>query len=338
MDGEPDEMRSLGVVGICKEVFNLLRSHLRLFVSLAFTLVLPLGLVIFCHTLVSDPLMNKIGRNEDEKATEIPGSPAAVRTQNRLDAEFFALAIITILYFVFVLAFSLLSTAAIVYSVACIYTAKGLTYVKVISVVPRVWKRLLFTFLWANVLIFLYYVALFFIFVILLFLSAILNVNLLILFIPVVILFYCLLIYFNLVWHLASVISVLEESYGIGALKKSAELIKGKRRVACVVFVVYGMCTIFVVSLFNIFVNSNDHVNNYFGRFFFGLFLLLLWTCVHLIGILIQTVVYFVCKSYHNENIDRYALSEHLDGYLGEYVPLKGPVSLEALEAELEDR
>jgi hypothetical protein len=52
---------------------------------------------------------------------------------------------------------------------------------------------------------------------------------------------------------------------------------------------------------------------------------------------LVQSVLYFVCKSHHNESIDRYALSEHLDGYLGEYMPLKGPVSLEALEAELEE-
>nr|PNR28033.1 hypothetical protein PHYPA_028625 [Physcomitrium patens] len=78
--------------------------------------------------------------------------------------------------------------------------------------------------------------------------------------------------------------------------------------------------------------------HNYFGRFFFRLFLLLLCTFVHLIGILIQTFVYFVCKSYHNGNIDQNALSEHLDGYLRECMPLKSPISLEALETELEDR
>ncbi|KAK4387356.1 hypothetical protein Sango_2342200 [Sesamum angolense] len=36
------------------------------------------------------------------------------------------------------------------------------------------------------------------------------------------------------------------------------------------------------------------------------------------------TVIYFVCKSYHHENIDKSALSDHLEVYVGDYVPLKG--------------
>jgi hypothetical protein len=58
---------------------------------------------------------------------------------------------------------------------------------------------------------------------------------------------------------------------------------------------------------------------------------------VTLVGILAQTVLYFVCKAYHNESIDRYTLSDHLDGYLEVYTPLKGPISLAALDAELEE-
>lgn len=336
MDREPDEMRNLGVVGICKEAFNILQLHIRLFLSLTLTLVLPLGAVIFCHSLITHPLWKKISHNADELHMELPNSPQAAATQHLLDAELFVLGVVTVLYIIFVLAFSLLSTAAIVYSVASIYTAKGLSYVKVLSVVPKVWKRLFFTFLWAHVIMFLYYFA-FFVIIILLISLLGTGITGLIPGVAVVVVFYCFLIYFNLVWHLASVVSVLEDSYGIGALKKSVDLIKGKRWVACSVFLLYAFCTFLVLSSYNHLVSGHHHMHSMVGRVLFGLVLLVLWTAVTLIGILVQTVVYFVCKSYHQESIDRYALSEHLDGYLGEYMPLKGPVSLEALEAELED-
>jgi hypothetical protein len=337
MDREPDEMRSLGVVGICKEAYNILQLHVRLFLSLALTLVLPLGVIIFCHGFVSDPLVNKINRNENELTMEGIGSPAAAQTHSRLDAEYFGLFIFGLTYLIFVLAFSLLSTAAIVYTVASIYTAKGLSYVKVLSVVPKVWKRLFMTFLWAHILIFLYNVAFIFILFLILLLQFSTGLNFGILAIPVIFVFYCLAIYIYLVWHLASVVSVLEDSYGIAALRKSAELIKGKRWVACAVFLIYTVLTSIVLTIYNVLVRDPNHMQSVAGRVFIGLLLLLLWTAFTLIGILVQTVVYFVCKSYHHESIDRYALSEHLDGYLGEYMPLKGPVSLEALEAELEE-
>jgi hypothetical protein len=36
-----------------------------------------------------------------------------------------------------------------------------------------------------------------------------------------------------------------------------------------------------------------------------------------------QTVVYLVCKSYHHESLDKANISDHLEVYLGDYVPLK---------------
>lgn len=337
MDREPDEMRSLGVVGICKEAYNILRLHVRLFLSLALTLLLPLGLIIFCHSFISAPLINKIMRNEDALNQEEAGSPVAAKTRSVLGAEYFGLGVLAFIYLIFVLAFSLLSTAAIVYTVACIYTAKGLSYVKVISVVPRVWKRLFMTFLWAHVLVFVYHVIFIFILVLIILLRAYISQIFDILIVPALLVFYALLIYIYLVWHLASVVSVLEDRYGIGALRKSSELIKGKRWVGCAVFLIYTLLSSIVLSTYSVLVTDPTHMQSIVGRIFIGLLLLLLWTALSLIGILVQTVVYFVCKSYHHESIDRYALSEHLESYLGEYMPLKGPVSLEALEAELEE-
>lgn len=53
---------------------------------------------------------------------------------------------------------------------------------------------------------------------------------------------------------------------------------------------------------------------------------------VNLVGLLVQSVFYYVCKSYHHQPIDKTALYEHLGGYLGEYVPLKSSIQMENFE------
>ena len=58
------------------------------------------------------------------------------------------------------------------------------------------------------------------------------------------------------------------------------------------------------------------------GRVFYGFIVSLLLCAFVLFALVVQTVVYFVCKSYHHESIDKSNLSDHLEVYLGEYVPL----------------
>ncbi|GLT68132.1 hypothetical protein SLA2020_403900 [Shorea laevis] len=111
-------------------------------------------------------------------------------------------------------------------------------------------------------------------------------------------------VYITIVWHLASVVSVLEDVYGFKAMIKSRVLIKG---IAAVfeIFVVLGM------------------VPGLGIRILVGILCCLFLFKVILFGLVVQTVIYFVCKSYHHENIDKSSLKYHLGVYLGEYVPLK---------------
>ena len=48
------------------------------------------------------------------------------------------------------------------------------------------------------------------------------------------------------------------------------------------------------------------------SRVGFGVLCLLLHIILFLFGPVVQTLLYFVCKSYHHENIDKSALSDHL--------------------------
>lgn len=69
-----------------------------------------------------------------------------------------------------------------------------------------------------------------------------------------------------------------------------------------------------------------------FVRIVVGGFLVGVLVIVNLVGLLVQSVFYYVCKSYHHQGIDKSVLYNHLGGYLGEYVPLKSSVQMENLD------
>nr|CAD1840539.1 unnamed protein product [Ananas comosus var. bracteatus] len=59
--------------------------------------------------------------------------------------------------------------------------------------------------------------------------------------------------------------------------------------------------------------------------------LVALLVLLNLLGLLVQSIFYYVCKSFHRQPIDKTALFDHLGGYLGEYVPLKSSIQMENL-------
>ncbi|RVX03270.1 hypothetical protein CK203_020024 [Vitis vinifera] len=150
------------------------------------------------------------------------------------------------------------------------------------------------------------------------------NTGFLILFFLVI--FYLVgLVYMSIVWQLANTVSVLEDSYGIEAMKRSRELIKGKVGVAVFIFFKLGFFNIIIQAAFQRLVvhgESLDMIN----RAEYAIICFLLHVMLVLFGHALHTIIYFVCKSYHNENIDKLALSDHLEAYSDhqDHVPLKG--------------
>lgn len=139
-------------------------------------------------------------------------------------------------------------------------------------------------------------------------------------------------VYITALWHLASVISVLEPVYGFVAMKKSYELLKGKTRIASVlVFAYLALCGV-IGFLFGAVVVHGGNNYGVFVRIVVGGFLVGVLVIVNLVGLLVQSVFYYVCKSYHHQGIDKTALHDHLGGYLGEYVPLKSSIQMENLD------
>ncbi|KAL2457004.1 hypothetical protein Adt_46523 [Abeliophyllum distichum] len=130
-------------------------------------------------------------------------------------------------------------------------------------------------------------------------------------------------VYINIIWHLATVVSVLEESYGLNAMVKSQALIKGKMGISVGNFLVSGLCLSGIQLLFeNCLVHRKEDIG-LVSRIGYGSLCLFLLSIQMLLSLIMQTIIYFICKSYHHENIDKSSLADHLGGYLEEYVPLK---------------
>uniref|UniRef100_A0A2N9HSM0 Uncharacterized protein n=1 Tax=Fagus sylvatica TaxID=28930 RepID=A0A2N9HSM0_FAGSY len=138
-------------------------------------------------------------------------------------------------------------------------------------------------------------------------------------------------VYLSIVWQLASVVSVLEDVYGIQAMIKSKTLIKGKMGVAIGFFILLFTCFVAIAFVFEDFVVF-EMVPDLGIRIGVGILCFLFLVKVILFALVVQTVVYFVCKSYHHQNIDKSALSDHLEVYLGDYVRLKKDVQLGELD------
>ncbi|TKY74183.1 hypothetical protein E2542_SST02942 [Spatholobus suberectus] len=325
MDIEQEKMQFLGFSGVYKESYKLMFSWRKIFTQITFTLILPLSFIFLIHIQVSDVLFGKI-EHDRENLNDTPlGTPQHQKLLDVTSSDWATFFLFKLLYFISLLIFSLLSTSAVVYTVASFYTAKEVTFKQVISVVPKVWKRLMVTFLCTVVAFFVYNV------------MAALVVGIWALtmgvksdgvasFVAMVIgiLYLVGSVYLTVVWQLANVVTVLEDSYGYEAMMKSKELIKGKMGLSVIIVLMLHGSFFLIQLLFSMVVVKGWKLFSLgsMERTAWGIVCFLLLSHLFLLMLVFQTVLYFVCKSYHHQIIDKSALSDHLEVYEC-YQPLK---------------
>ena len=320
MDREQEEMQFLGFFDIYKEASKIILSWRKIFTQITSTLILPLSFIFLIHMEISNLLFRKILINEIVMDETRRNTPQYNKLDRMISSELITLVLFKIAYFTLLLIFSLLSTSAVVYTIASIYTAKEVTFKRVMSVVPKVWKRLMLTFLCAFAAFFIYNIVT----MLVMFLSIVtigISSGGVVVLVLITILYFIGFVYLTVVWQLASVVTVLEDSWGIRAMAKSKELIKGKMVLSIFVFFTLVASFVSIRVLFKVMVVDGWRVSS-LDKTAYGVLCFLLLSCLFLFGLVLQTVLYFVCKSYHHENIDKSALADHLEGYRGEYVPL----------------
>ncbi|KAI6704806.1 hypothetical protein NL676_007768 [Syzygium grande] len=316
MDLAPEELQFLTIADVLRESVAIPRRSPKTFYLVTLTLVFPLSFAILAHSLFTHPIATRL---------QYPSSdPAQTRREWALLLTF------QFCYLLFLFAFSLLATAAAVFTVASLYAGKHVSFASTLAAIPRVFKRLLVTFLWVTLLMVGYNVVLLAFFVLLLFAIDTQNVALLLFsFFVIFVLFLVVHVYITALWHMASVVSVLEPVFGFAAMRKSYELLKGRTRMAAIlVFGYLGICFVINVIFSAVVVHGGDS-HGVFGRIVVGGFLVGVLVIVNLVGLLVQSVFYYVCKSFHHQGIDKTVLHDHLGGYLGEYVPLKSSIQME---------
>jgi hypothetical protein len=321
MDNEQEDMQFLGFFGCYKESFKIIFSWRKIFTKITLTLLLPLSFIFLFHIEVSNLIFKKIQHTEEQIDHTQQGTPKYEKLTDIISSQFITLLLFKLLYFTFLLIFSLLSTSAIVYTTASIFTSKDVSYKKVMKIVPKVWKRLMVTFLCAYAVFFVYNFITFFVIILLAISIGIKNGGV-ILFIFLMIFYFIGFVYLTLIWQLASVVTVLEDLYGFKSMVKSKELIKGKMGLSIFIFLVLNVSFVLIRLVFKVVVVDGTWCFGYVDRTAYGILSLLLLSLLFLFGLVLQTVLYLVCKSYHHENIDKSALADHLEVYLGEYVPL----------------
>ncbi|XP_027346657.1 uncharacterized protein LOC113858292 [Abrus precatorius] len=319
MDLAPEELQFLNLPEIVRESISIPKRSPKTFYLITLTLIFPLSFAILAHSLFTHPIITQLQSPFDDPS--------------QTTHEWTLLLLIQFSYLIFLFAFSLLSTAAVVFTVASLYTSKPVSFSSTLSAIPKLFKRLFITFLWVTLTMILYN-SVFLLFLVLIIVALDTNNSVLLFFAVVVILllFFVAHVYITALWHLASVVSVLEPVYGFSAMRKSYELLKGRTKYAAVLVSVYLVICGVIGAFFSVVVVHGGDNYGVFARIVVGGFLVGLLVIVNLVGLLVQSVFYYVCKSYHHQGIDKSALHDHLGGYLGEYVPLKSSIQMENLD------
>ncbi|KAK7849110.1 hypothetical protein CFP56_003771 [Quercus suber] len=137
MDREQEEMQFLSLFGIYKEACKIMYSWRRLLGQISLVLILPLSVIFLVHMQVSEVLFSKIVHSEIFLDDTRAGSHTYNKVSNVLSSEWTTFWLFNAAYFTILLILSLLSTSAVVYTIACIYTGREVDFKKVMSVVPK---------------------------------------------------------------------------------------------------------------------------------------------------------------------------------------------------------
>ncbi|KAF9603679.1 hypothetical protein IFM89_037442 [Coptis chinensis] len=303
MDRTAEEPRD-----ILRESINILKQSPKIFILITLTFIVPLSIAILVHSLYFESLLNLV----------------PIRHQPHQWAKFY---IIQFFYIVILFIFSLLSTAAVVFTFASSYTSKPVSFTSTLTAIPRVFKRLFITFLYASLLMIIYNAV--FLGCLIGFIMSINADDSTFLYISFVDLFFLFNVHIHVtaIWHLASVVSVLESVYGLAAMKRSKKLLVGNTEPATALVFLYMIICAVIVSIFrSVVMHGSTH--RFLFRILAGGFLIVVLVVFNFIGLLTQCIVYYICKSYHREKIDKGALHEHLGSYLGEYVLLQSSIEM----------
>lgn len=304
-NGSNERFGSMSALEILRETVRILRFNASGFMAVAALLICPVSAVLLSNVLVDHSLVKRLTVRLMliSKSSGLPLRPFIKQSCQK----FAEMAISSLTCFPLYITLSLLSKAAIVYSVDCSYSRKKFDTSKFYGIICRIWWRLVSTYMWVCMVI-VGCLAVFF-----LILAAVCNTFSIIGFSPDLIVYGAMAVglVFSVVFanaivvcNIAIVISVLEDVSGPEALLRSGVLIKGQTHVGLLIFLGSTIGMAFVEGLFEHRVKTLSYGDGS-SRVWEGPLLVIMYSFIVLIDSMMSAVFYYSC---------RYSVMESSDG------------------------
>lgn len=298
------QFHSMNALEILRETVRVLRHNSPAFMVICALLISPVSAVRLCNVLTNHSMIHKLNI-QLLLLTSSCGDPfrSVIKHWCQHISE---MAISSVLCFPLYITLALLSKAAVVHTVDCIYSRRKLDFSRFFSFICRIWRRLVLTYLWVCTLL----VGCLTLFLVLLvsacnILSILGFPTDLTVYPALMVVLALLLIFANaiIISNLAIVISVLEDVSGPEALLRSGNLIKGQTHVGLLLFLGSTIVMAFVEGLFEHRVKTLSYGDGS-SRIWEGPLLVIMYSFLVLIDSMMSAVFYFSCRSSSMEILD----------------------------------
>ncbi|CAN8239043.1 unnamed protein product [Cochlearia groenlandica] len=301
---DDNRFHSMNALEILRETVRILRYNLFAFMLISVFLICPVSAILLPNILVDQSVVNSLNVKLLLLAKSC-GLPLLPFVRNSC-LKFSETAVSSATCFPLFITLSLLSRAAIVYSVDCTYSMRKVVVSKFLVIVIRLWKRLVFTYLWVCLVIVVCLTSF------CVFLVAVCSSFFVLGFSPdfnaygavfVGLVFSVVFANVIIICNTTVVISILEDVSGPQALVRANDLIKGQTQVGLLIFLGSTMGLTFVEGLFEHRVKSLSYGDGS-SRIWEGPLLVVMYSFVVLIDTMMSSVFYFSCRSYSMEAVE----------------------------------
>lgn len=298
------QFHSMNALEILRETVRILRCNSWSFMMIAALLICPVSAILLSNVLVDQSIVKRLTIRLllVAKASGLPLRPFIKQSCHR----FSEMAVSSAMCFPLFITLSLLSKAAVVYSVDCTYSRKKADFSKFLVIIRKIWRRLGSTYLLVCAVI----VGCITLFCVIL--VAVCSTFYVIGFWPELSLYSAMMVgvVFSVVFanaiiicNIAIVISVLENVSGPQALLQSSVLVRGQTQVGLLIFLGSTIGMAFVEGLFEHRVKTLSYGDGS-SRIWEGPLLVIMYSFVVLIDLMMSAVFYYSCRSYSMEASD----------------------------------
>lgn len=299
------QFHTMNALEILRETVRILRYNLLAFTLILLLLICPVSAILLPNLLVDQSVVNSLTLRLVLLAKS-SGLPLLPFVRNSCQ-KFSETAVSSAACFPLFVTLSLLSRAAVVYSVDCTYSRRKVVAItKFLAIMQRLWRRLVFTYLWICVVVVVCLTSF------CVFLVAVCSSLYVLGFSPdfnaygaIFIGLGFSVVFANviIICNTTIVISILEDVSGPRALVRANDLIKGQTQVGLLIFLGSTIGLTFVEGLFEHRVKILSYGDGS-SRVWEGPLLVVMYSFVVLIDTMMSAVFYFSCRSYSMEAVE----------------------------------